>query len=56
MPLAIAAASCLLQYVGETQRVALPHLTSLSVERRDEALIIDAATRRNPELDFSVSR
>ena len=55
MPLAIAAAGCLLQYVAETQRGALPHLTGLSVERRDEALIIDAATRRNLELDHSVS-
>ena len=55
LPLAIAAAGCLLQYVSETQRSALPHLTGLSVERRDEAIVIDAATRRNLELDQSAS-
>ncbi len=55
LPLAITAAGCLLQYVGETQRSALPHLTGLSVERRDQAILIDAATRRNLELDQSAS-
>jgi len=54
-PLAIAAAGCLLQYVADTQRSALPHIRSLSVERRDDAVIIDAATRRNLELDHSLS-
>ncbi|MGE5625678.1 MAG: DNA mismatch repair protein MutS [Bacillota bacterium] len=51
---AIAAAGALLQYVQETQRTALPHLTGLTVERRDEALILDAATRRNLELETSL--
>ena len=37
-------------YVQETQRTALPNL-GLKVERHDEALVIDAATRRNLELD-----
>ncbi len=54
-PLAICAAGCLLQYVADTQRSALPHLRGLTVERRDEAVIIDAATRRNLELDHSLS-
>jgi DNA mismatch repair protein MutS len=54
-PLGVAAAGCLLQYVQETQRGALPHLRGLSVERRDQALIIDAATRRNLELTDSLS-
>jgi DNA mismatch repair protein MutS len=54
-PLAVAAAGCLLQYVADTQRGALPHITGLRVERRDEALIIDAATRRNLEIDQSLS-
>src|SRR5215469_13936983 len=54
MPAAIAAAGALLQYGQETQRTALPHLTGLTVERRDEALILDAATRRNLELETSL--
>ncbi|MEA3638833.1 MAG: DNA mismatch repair protein MutS [Lamprobacter sp.] len=53
--LAIGAAGCLLQYVKETQRVALPHLRGLRTETRDEALILDAATRRNLELTRSLS-
>ena len=48
--LAIGAAGCLLQYVKDTQRAALPHLRGLSTERRDDAVILDAATRRNLEL------
>jgi DNA mismatch repair protein MutS len=52
--LAVAAAGALLQYVQETQRTALPHITGLSVERRDDALILDAATRRNLELELSL--
>ncbi len=55
LPLAISAAGALLQYVRDTQRSALPHLTSLSVEERSDALAIDAATRRNLELDVSLS-
>jgi len=51
---AITAAGALLQYVQETQRTALPHLTGLAVERRDDALILDAATRRNLELELSL--
>jgi DNA mismatch repair protein MutS len=50
MSLAVGAAGCLLQYVKDTQRAALPHIRGLSTERRDEAVILDAATRRNLEL------
>ncbi|HKV96310.1 MAG TPA: DNA mismatch repair protein MutS [Gammaproteobacteria bacterium] len=53
LPVAVAAAGSLLQYVQETQRTNLPHITGLSVERRDEALILDAATRRNLEIETS---
>ena len=53
--LSLCAAGCLLQYVEETQRSALPHIQGLSVERREESIIIDAATRRNLELDQSLS-
>ncbi|BAO44858.1 DNA mismatch repair protein MutS [Thiolapillus brandeum] len=55
MPLAIMAAGALLQYVKETQQAALPHITALRVENRDQALVIDAATRRNLELDQAQS-
>jgi len=54
-PLAIAAAGALLGYVRETQMAALPHLRSLSTEVRDDALIMDPATRRNLELDESLT-
>ncbi len=54
-PLAVCAAGALLQYLHETQQGALPHLTGIRLERHDEALIIDAATRRNLELDQAVS-
>ena len=53
--LAVVAAGGLLQYVQETQRTALAHLTSLSLERREDALLIDAATRRNLELTTSLA-
>jgi DNA mismatch repair protein MutS len=53
--LAIGAAGALLQYVKDTQRTALPHLTGLRTEQRDAALQMDAATRRNLELERNVS-
>ncbi|MBK1644101.1 DNA mismatch repair protein MutS [Thiocapsa imhoffii] len=52
---AIGAAGCLLQYVRDTQFAALPHLRALITETRDEALILDAATRRNLEITESLS-
>jgi len=55
LPLAICAAGALLQYVRDTQKAAVPHIRSLHVEERTDALIIDAATRRNLELDVSLS-
>ncbi|MEX1082554.1 MAG: DNA mismatch repair protein MutS [Halofilum sp. (in: g-proteobacteria)] len=51
MPLAIAAAGCALEYVRETQRTALPHLRGLRTELRDEAVILDLASRRNLEIE-----
>jgi DNA mismatch repair protein MutS len=50
MTIAICAAGCLLQYAKETQRTALPHLRALYAERREDSIILDAATRRNLEL------
>ncbi len=54
LPLAISAAGALLQYVRDTQKTALPHIRGLTVEERCDALVIDAATRRNLELDQSL--
>jgi DNA mismatch repair protein MutS len=54
-PLAVGAAGCLFNYVRETQKSALPHLRGIRCEERDEALQLDAATRRNLELDASLS-
>jgi DNA mismatch repair protein MutS len=54
MALAICAAGCLLQYAKETQRTALPHIRKLSRERREEAVIMDAASRRNLEIDVNL--
>ena len=54
-PLAVTAAGALLQYVQETQRAALPHLAGLVTEERDEAVLLDAATRRNLELEASLA-
>jgi DNA mismatch repair protein MutS len=51
---ALAAAGCLLGYAQETQRTALPHVRSLTSENRDQAVIMDAATRRNLELDTNL--
>ena len=53
MPVAVGAAGALLQYVKDTQRAALPHLRGLRTEHQDDGVIMDAATRRNLELDQS---
>ncbi|MCP5153942.1 MAG: DNA mismatch repair protein MutS [Ectothiorhodospiraceae bacterium] len=53
-PLAVAAAGCLLFYARDTQRAALPHIRSLARERREESLILDAASRRNLEVTESL--
>lgn len=55
MPVALSAAGCLLQYVKETQRVQLPHMRAIYVERRDECIMLDAATQRNLELMTNLS-
>ena len=55
LPLAICAAGALLQYVRDTQKSAVPHIRGLTVEERTDALIIDAPTRRNLELDVSLT-
>lgn len=50
MSAALCAAGALLQYAKETQRGALPHVRAIQVERREDSLMLDAASRRNLEL------
>ncbi|AVQ00128.1 DNA mismatch repair protein MutS [Ahniella affigens] len=52
---ALAAAGALLTYIKETQRTQLPHFSRLSVESADETIAMDAATRRNLEIDTHAS-
>jgi DNA mismatch repair protein MutS len=55
LTIAICAAGCLLQYAGETQRAAMPHVRAVQAERREESIILDAATRRNLEITLNLS-
>ena len=50
----IAAAGALLGYVEDPQRGALPHLRALHVEQPEDSLLLDAATRRNLELETNL--
>ena len=52
---ALRAAGCLLQYVKDTQRTSLPHIRGITMERQQDGIIMDAATRRNLELTQSLS-
>ncbi|MBV8307882.1 MAG: DNA mismatch repair protein MutS, partial [Gammaproteobacteria bacterium] len=54
LPLGLRAAGALLQYVRDTQKSALPHISALHVEERGDALSLDAASRRNLEVDVSL--
>ena len=53
--LALPAAGCLLQYAKDTQRTALPHLRSITMERQQDTIIMDAATRRNLEITYNLA-
>lgn len=55
LSLALGAAGCLLQYARDTQRTALPHIRRLSHEQASHSVVLDAATRRNLELDQNLS-
>ena len=54
-PLAIGAAGALIVYARDTQCGALPHVTTVRFERHDDALILDATTRRNLEITRALS-
>ena len=55
LPQGVAAAGALLQYVTDTQKTALPHLNSITVEQQSDAVVMDGPTRRNLELDQSLT-
>ena len=48
------AAGCLLNYVQDSQRTALPHIRSIIAESSQSGVILDAATRRNLELTHNL--
>lgn len=50
LSLALCAAGCLLRYVLNTQRNALPHIQTLCVEHIEDTLQLDLHTRRHLEL------
>ncbi len=52
---ALGAAGCLFSYARETQKSDLPHIQSIQLERMDDAVILDAASRRNLEIDTNLS-
>jgi len=54
LPAAVMAAGCLLQYTRDTQRAALPHITGLHVEHTDSVVVLDAASRRNLEIETNI--
>ena len=47
---AFSAAGCLLTYLDTTQRQALPHLTQIHFEKKQDYLQLDTATQRHLEL------
>nr|WP_150142310.1 DNA mismatch repair protein MutS [Candidatus Enterovibrio escacola] len=53
--LGLAAAGCLMQYIKDTQRTAMPHIRTLVKENKAQSVILDAATRRNLELTQNLS-
>ena len=55
LPLTICAAGALLQYAKDMQYEEIPHVRSFSVRHHDDYLIIDAASRRNLEIETNLS-
>ncbi|MEJ2391743.1 MAG: DNA mismatch repair protein MutS [Gammaproteobacteria bacterium] len=54
LPLAISAAGALLSYVQQTQQGQVPHIRSIQAEHPADAIVLDAATRRNLEIETSL--
>ena len=54
-PVAVGAAGALVVYARDTQCGALPHVGTVRFERHEDALILDAITRRNLEITHALS-
>lgn len=54
LEVAIASAACLYQYAKETQRSDLTHIRPPFAEQLDDTVAMDAATRKNLELDINL--
>ena len=54
LPLAVRAAGAIVQYLGETQKVALAQLTHLATYSTESFMTLDGATRRNLELTHTI--
>ncbi|GAA3900126.1 DNA mismatch repair protein MutS [Halomonas cibimaris] len=52
---ALISAGVLIDYARDTQRSALPHVNAIGVESRDDTVVIDAASRRNLEIDQNLA-
>lgn len=52
---ALSASGALLQYAKETQRKALPHIRTIHIEKREDSLMIDSASRRHLEISNNLS-
>jgi DNA mismatch repair protein MutS len=52
---ALGAAGALLQYVQDTQKAKLGHIRGLRVESVEDAVVLDPATRRNLEIERSLT-
>ncbi|MCZ6723802.1 MAG: DNA mismatch repair protein MutS [Gammaproteobacteria bacterium] len=55
LPLAISAAGCLLQYIKDTLKTALPHIQPVRAEPVSDVLLIDSNSRRNLELTQAIN-
>jgi len=55
LTLALSAAGCLLEYLKDTQRGDLPHLQGMREEKLSDSVLLDAATRRNLEIDYNLN-
>ncbi|WP_022964078.1 DNA mismatch repair protein MutS [Halopseudomonas pelagia] len=55
LKLGLGAAGALMSYAKETQRTALPHIRALTLERFEDSVIIDSASRRNLEIDANLA-
>ncbi len=54
-PAAIAAAGAVLRYAKDTQRGTVPHVRDLRIEQESEHILIDAASRRNLEIEVNLA-